>query len=323
MRTREMILGLTLAIMLASCGGPGPGAPGAKNAGERKPPSGAATAEQVAEEARGDVDCPADIETPARRADAPVDDVVGVRPGLTFDEAANVVMCTSDMLVVTPDTSARFNINTYGSTLRQGFSARFAEPRVVKDSRDYMREMSEEFAARSGNAVREDMKPGQSKWYVSTMGVPGSERVIAAAREEWFAEGRNPTMQSVAEALIKKYGEPTRRQEMPQQIMLTWIHDPQGRFVPDTSPMAMRCTPMSDPDGGTNFSPDCGVVVAARVDPVRENPALARSLSVGVADQSGGYELITQTEQALQSGEMKRRQQEVENAAQNADQPQL
>jgi hypothetical protein len=44
---------------------------------------------------------------------------------------------------------------------------------------------------------------------------------------------------------------------------------------------------------------------------------------VGVADQSGGYELITQTEQALQSGEMKRRQQEVENAAQNADQPQL
>ena len=110
---------------------------------------------------------------------------------------------------------------------------------------------------------------------------------------------------------------------MPQQIMLTWIHDPQGRFVPDTSPMAMRCTPMSDPDGGTNFSPDCGVVVAARVDPVRENPALARSLSVGVADQSGGYELITQTEQALQSGEMKRRQQEVENAAQNADQPQL
>jgi hypothetical protein len=85
----------------------------------------------------------------------------------------------------------------------------------------------------------------------------------------------------------------------------------------------MRCTPMSDPDGGTNFSPDCGIVVAAHVDPTRDNPALARSMSVGVVDQAGGYELITQTEKTLQSGEMRRRQQEVEHAARNADQPQL
>ncbi|HET9862831.1 MAG TPA: hypothetical protein VFP37_05270 [Steroidobacteraceae bacterium] len=323
MRCHAWIPAIVAAAAVAACGGPPAGNPAAKTGSERQPRKGEATAEQVAEEARGDVACPADVDTPPRAANAPVDDVVGVRPGLTFEEAANVVMCTGDLLVVVPDTSARFNIQTYGATLRQGFSARFAEPRVVKDSRDYMREMSEDFAARSGNAVREDMKPGQAKWYVSTMGMPGAERVIAAAREEWFAEGRNPTMQGVADALVKKYGEPTRRHVMPQQIMLTWVHDPQGRFVPETSPMAMRCTPMSDPDGGTNFSPDCGIVVAARVDPTRENPALARSMSVGVVDQAGGYELITQTEQTLQSGEMQRRQQEVEHAARNADQPQL
>jgi len=316
---------LVAAALLTACGGEAPNAPGTvgNNVPNKEKPSGDATAEQVAKEVRDGLDCPADIDTKARDAKAPVDDVVGVRPGLTYDEAQNVVLCTHDLLVASPPSTSGFNINTYGATIRQGFSARFAEPRVVKSSQDYMREMNEDFMARSGNAVREDMKPGQAKWYVSTMGVPGEERVIAVAREEWFAEGRNPTMQAVAEALIKKYGAPTRKQEAPQVINLAWIYDPQGRFIPETSPNAMRCTVMSSPDGGTSFSPDCGLVIGAQVWPVRENPALAKAVQVGVAEQAVGYELITQTEQALESGEMKRRADEVKNAAQNADAPQL
>ncbi len=70
------------------------------------------------------MDCPADIETPARAADAPVDDVVGVRPGMTYEEAANVVLCTDDLMVVTGPITTGFNIQTYGQTLRQGFTAR-------------------------------------------------------------------------------------------------------------------------------------------------------------------------------------------------------
>jgi hypothetical protein len=312
-----------LALLLAACGGGKPGQPGGSSAANKPAPTGDATAEEVAEEARGDVDCPADIETAKRAEGAPVDDVVGVRPGLSFEEATNVVLCTGELLVATTDTSQRFNIKTYGATIRQGFAANFAEPRVQKTSQQYMKEMQDDFIARSGNAVREDMKPGQSRWYVSTMGLPGQERVIAAARREWFAEGRNPTMESVAQALTKKYGAPTRNQVQPHVIMLTWIHDPQGRFVPETSPLANQCTAMSSPDGGTNFSPDCGTVVAAQVIPMRENPALAKYVEVGVADQAGGYQSITETEQALESGEMARRKQQVDEAAKNADGPQL
>lgn len=313
---------LSLLLLLAACGGGKPGQPGAP-AANRPAPSGNATAEEVAEEARGDVDCPADIDTPARAANAPVDDVVGVRPGLTFEEATNVVLCTGELLVAYPDTSQRFNIKTYGATIRQGFAARFAEPRVAKTSQQIMKEMQDDFMARSGNAVREDMKPGEAKWYVSSMGLPGQERVIAAARREWFAEGRNPTMESVAQALIGKYGAPTRSQTQPHIIMLTWIHDPQGRFVPETSPLANQCTAMSSPDGGTNFSPDCGLVVAAQVRPMQDNPALAQYVEVGVADQASGYQAITETEQALESGEMAKRKQQVDEAATNADGPQL
>jgi hypothetical protein len=322
-RTR-ILATLALSAVLAACGQQKPAAPGAGASGERRPPpSGNASAEQVAEESRGDVDCPADVDTPARAASAPADDVVGVRPGLTYDEAQNVVLCTAELLVASPPSTSGFNIKTYGATIRQGFSARFAEPRVEKTSQQIMKEMQDDFIARSGNAVRQDMKPGEAKWYVSTMGTPGQERVIAVAREEWFAEGRNPTIKNIADALIRKYGTPTRKQVIPQVITLAWIHDPQGRFVPETSPNAMRCTAMSSPDGGTSFSPDCGLVIGAQVRPVRENPALAQNFQVGVADQAAGYELIVQTEQALESAEMKRRAEQVEDAAKNADGPQL
>jgi hypothetical protein len=324
MRYSTFAMQLVLAGLLAACGAPEPGSKGGGSQAERKPPpSGNATAEQVAEESRGDVDCPADIDSAGRAANAPVDDVVGVRPGLSFEEATNVVLCSGELLVVSPANTRGFNIKTYGATIRQGFSARVAEPRVEKTSQQIMKEMQSDFIARSGNAVRNDMKPGDSKWYVTTMGMPEKERVIAAAREEWFAEGRNPTMESVAQALTKKYGTPTRRQVAPHVITLTWVYDPSARFVPETSPMANQCSAMSDPDGGSNFSPDCGIVVAAQVWPTKENPALAASLQVGVADQAGGYQALTETEQALEASEMQRRAKQVDEAAKNADGPKL
>jgi hypothetical protein len=322
MRYANFAVCLALAGLLAACG-KAPNAPGGAAAEHKPPPSGNAPAEQVAKESRGDVDCPADIDSPARAANAPVDDVVGVRPGLTFEEAANVVLCSGELLVVSPAITRGFDIKTYGATIRQGFSARFAEERVEKSSQQIMKEMQDDMMARSGNAVRPDMKAGEAKWYVTTMGLPDKERVIAVARKEWFAEGRNPTMESVAQALIKKYGTPTRNQVAPHVITLTWIYDPAGRFIPETSPLANRCTAMSDPDGGSNFSPDCGLVVAAQVWPVRENPALSQFFQVGVADQAGGYQALTATEQALEAAEMQRRAKQVDDAAKNADGPKL
>src|SRR5688572_32959723 len=71
-------------------------------------PAGEASAEQVAKEMRGGVKCPAKESNP-RAAGAPVDDVVGVRPGMTWNEAATFVMCDNPMLVVaeTPAATTR------------------------------------------------------------------------------------------------------------------------------------------------------------------------------------------------------------------------
>jgi YD repeat-containing protein len=315
-----------VAVALTACGskkedssGAGPASAGQQ---PKAAPSGNASAEDVAEEARGDVDCPADIGTPARAADAPVDDVVGVRPGMTYEEAANVVMCTDDLMVVSPPLTRGFNIQTYGQTIRQGFTARLAEPRVEKSSKQIMEEMQDDMMARSGNAVRYDLKPGQSKWNVTTLGLPGQEKVIGAGREEWFAEGKNPTMASVADALLKKYGTPSIDQDNPGQRFIRWVYDPFGRLATETSPIRTQCAG-TGASGGVSLSPDCGLVVEAHVYPMPDNPALARSLEAGVVDQAQGYELVTSVEQSLEQMEQQKRAQAVEEASKNADAPTL
>lgn len=291
------------------------------SSGRGSAPEDLDTAEEVAEQARGDVDCPADIDSPGRPEGAPVDDVLGVRPGLGYDEAVNLVLCSHDLLVAQHG-SRGFNIQTYGQTLRQGFTARFAE--AEKSADQIRREMQEGFMDRAGNAVTQDMGPGQAKWYVATMGMPGQERVIAVAREEWFAAGKNPTLASVEQALIKKYGPPTQtRAQNYGMKLLSWKYDPRGRVVTETSPLFTQCQGVSSPDGGTNFSPDCGLVVQAQVLPMESNADLAQSMQVGVIDQANGYQAITDTEQALAGADAQRKAREVEEATESADAPQL
>lgn len=325
MQTMRWALALTVAGVVTACGGKGPGDAGmGLGAAENKPPpSGNASAEQVAKESRGRVRCPAKPTMEARAAGAPVDDVLGVRPGMSFEDAANIVLCSNDLMVVRTDTSNRFNIQLHGQTIRQGFSAQFAEPRVEKTSKQIMQEMQDDMMARSGNAVRDSSKPGQSKWYVSTMGPAEQERVIGVARKEWFEAGKAPTVDSVHQALLQKYGKPTREQSAGINLILVWAYDTSGRLVTETSPLFHQCHGNSDPDGGSNYSPDCGLVVAAQVGSMRDNQDIAQYMQVGITDQANGYELITATEQGFQQAEAQRRAKEVQEAAKKSTAPQL
>ena len=119
---------LAIAALLAGCGADTPpAAESSGNSAAQASRNAAASAEDVAEEARGRVKCPAKVSRSDRAAGAPVDDVVGVRPGMTYEEAANVVMCSHDLLVVTPARSRGFRLQTYGQEVRQGFDAAFAK----------------------------------------------------------------------------------------------------------------------------------------------------------------------------------------------------
>ncbi len=324
-------LGLSIAAALAGCGKsepapPQPVVPAKAQAAARPAADQGVTAEVVARQARGDLSCPPRTEAPARAASAPVDDVQGVRPALKFDEAMKAVLCTNELLVATVERGRGFNLKAPGAReIRQGFAARPAEPRVVKTSKQIMKEMQDDMIARSGNAVREDLQPGQVKWFVGSMGLPGEERVLSVAREERFAADQRPTAETVTEALLKKYGMPTQNQRgtSGQLPLLRWAYDPLGRVVSETSPLYHKCQGISDPNGGVNLSPDCGIVVQAMLIPQRDNPALVDRLQVGVVDQAGGYRMLTATEQALGQADQQRRAAETAKAAKSAKAPTL
>ncbi|HWU78392.1 MAG TPA: hypothetical protein VN043_17985 [Rhodanobacter sp.] len=323
MHTRHLLIIALAGGALVACSGDKHAGQGSNRAhpSHAVPATDNASAEQVAAEARGDVHCPAAV--PANPPGTPVSDIVGVRPGMTYEQAANAVMCSNPLLVVTAETGRGFQMHTYGQTIRQGFDARFAEPRVHKTGRQIVQEMEREATARGMNAVRQDMKPGQSKWFVSTMGMPGQERVIGAAREQWFAEAHNPTMDSVEQALIAKYGTPTQKMDHGSYRQLRWAYDPRGRLITETSPLYNNCSGVADPDGGMNLSADCGVIVEAMIQSLRSNPALAQYLQAGVVDEAGGYRALTDTQQGLQAMDAARRARQVQDASKNAQAPQL
>ncbi len=319
MRRAIWVVCATAVLAIAGCGGSDDTnkAPiGAVDA-SKPAPTGEATAEQVAEEMRGNVKCPAKPSN-ARPANEPVDDIVGARPGMTWNEAATLVMCDHPLMVVTENTARNYRIDTHGIKLRQGFDGEFAKPRVVKTSRDYLREMSEEAARRSGNAVEVRLQPGQSRFFVSTMGLPGQEQVISVAREELYAEGKQPTVESITQALIAKYGPPSESNDAGSLVQIWWQYDPAGNKIQQS-----QCRISAGPDAATSLSTACGITVAAYVQASPANPGLARSLAVTSQNGAWGYELIRRTEEALTSADAAQKAKELEDASKNAGAPKL
>lgn len=265
-----------------------------------------ASAAQVALARRGNVQCPAAIHTPAPDAGMPVDELEGVRPGLTYEEAANVIMCSNPLLVVEPR-GGGFQIQQYGYKVRQGFTAAFAQAVVLKTRHQYLQDTL--------NGASDQLKPGEERWFVSTMGLPGKERVIAVWRDQWFAAGKNPTKDSVEQALIHKYGQPTRVTDTGYAV-LCWTYDPKG------SPMPNACG-ATNIDGDIRVNGHSGVAIQAWIRPVDKNHALARDVIVSILDDAGGYAALTATAKGLKAMDAARRAKEVQNAAKNADTPQF
>jgi len=308
-------------ISAAGCGGgKEPPKVGAQPAA--KPPAGNASAEQVAKEMRGNVRCPAQDSKP-RAANAPVDDVVGIRPGMPIDEAANFAMCDNPLIVVTENKQRGYNINTFGAHIRQGFDAKFAEPRVEKTSQQILKEMQEETVRRGNNTYVAPLKGGQARYYVSSMGLPGQELVLSVAREEYFPDGKLPTVDNVKKALIGKYGEPTDENDSGQNAYLWWVYDPSGNKAEGGSSVAGQCKINVSPDSGTSLSNACGVQVGALIQGTAQNAGLAHSLAVTVQNGALGMAVLRGTEQALAQGDASRKAKELNDASKNSAAPKL
>jgi hypothetical protein len=314
------LLASTLALIsIGACGG-GDDKTGSKTAASSGG-SDNASAEEVAKDMRGKVRCPA--RSASRPAGAPVDDVVGIRPGMSWDEAANHAMCDNPLIVVTENSTRGYNINTYGQKVRQGFDAKFAEARVVRTSEQVMQDMADDAMRRGMNAYVAPLEPGQFRYFVSTMGMPGQEKVMSVSREEYFAAGKLPSVDDVKAALIGKYGEPSQVESNGAATYVWWNYAPNGEKLTATSPSYIGCRINVSPDAGTNLSTDCGLAIGALIQGANDNPGLAHSLAVTSQNGAEGYALLASTEETLKSGDRTRQTGEIDLAKKSAVKPKL
>jgi hypothetical protein len=253
----------------------------------------------------------------------PVTDVIGIRPGQTYEEAANQVLCDNPLLIVQETKDRGYNIETYGAAVRQGFVGAFAEPRISKSSEQIVKDMQDAAMRRGLNTYVAPLKPGQSRYFVSTMGTPGQERVIAVSREEYFPEGKLPSTESVKQALVAKYGPPSQTQDNGTHTYLWWETDPAGQPLTEGTPLHMQCRLNVSPDAPVNLNPECGAQVGALITGAEQNPGLAHSLAVTSQNGAKGNDLVLGTEAALQRADAERRAKEVNAASKGAATPRL
>jgi hypothetical protein len=330
MDTRAVVFGAFAVLALSSCGG----TPEAEASAGEVPPRGGAraaavsesdelSAEEVARARRGPVACPA--RQPARSAGASVDDVLGVRPGMALNDAITGVLCSHPLMIVHLDsTSNRFNLQTFGTPLVQsviGTHAKAQQKPTARSSKQILADMQRSTMDRGNNRARRDLSPGESAWLIGTMGLPGQERVTDVAREEWYAEGEEPAMSVLEEALVTKYGPATLVQRNPGRHVMRWAFLANGTRLGEAE--ANRCSGNPYRAAAVSFLEDCGTVVEVVIDGRRDNPAIAQTLHIRSMQQANAYALIEKTSAALQSGEAARRREQVEQAKKRGTGPVL
>jgi hypothetical protein len=309
-----------MAVALSACGHANKSSD-ASSGSDDGAPTGNATAEEVAQEQRGSVTCPAKIQT-VKAPNTPVDDVVGIRPGMAWNEATNLALCQNPLLVVSENDRSGFIKETYGAKIRQGFEADFAQPRIEMTQGQMVSQLNQQFSQSANGRYIPRVKPGQFSYSVRVVGMPDSERVLSVAREEYYPKGKFPSVKSVLDAMVAKYGQPSSVQDTGNYIDLQWEFDPSGKPIAE-EPLLSQCKGDSFLNSAITISPDCGVTVTAQLRKSVENRDLLESTAVASKNGVGGSALIQQTKQDLAKYDASRRASEVKNSDATAAKPTL
>ena len=264
------------------------------------------TPEQIAEEVRDNLDCPAEIVT-KRAEGAPIDDIQGVRPGLTFEEAQNLVLCLDEKYVSKPgETGYSLNAYEYKDKMRKGFVA------DLKDGGNILDSAGHNIMDSNGEYKRENVVPS---WEVITLGLPNEERVISVKRNEYFYNN-NPTSESTKQALTNKYGKPAtiNVNDYSGEITFHWAYDTFDRPITETSPLYRECARNFD----SSLGKECGVRIVAVISAVQENKKLVGGLEISIIDSAKGSEFLDQTQRKFDELDAKRRAEELKDAEKNS-----
>ncbi|PWG62718.1 hypothetical protein [Sediminicurvatus halobius] len=231
-------------------------------------------------------ECPPPAVLPPRAEGAPVDDILGLRPGMGFVEVRDRILCRGS----TPhlETAALWNVRqNYGLSTRQLLRATNGEPCTTQ-------------AADCDDGGRFTPRRDLTEEIVVLFtGMPEAERAHAIWRRTRFPAEASPSVASLVEALSEKYGAPHFQETesgmyntSPRRgsTTLSWVYDPRNRAVPREQAAGFRrnCLNGPKPYFATRHSWNggCGLTVRAEILPVPGSELVASGLDVVVFHQS-------------------------------------
>lgn len=232
--------------------------------------------------------CPHTPALAAREPSKPVDDVAELRPGLSFDDVEALLECRDG--IDNFDVAEAWAIKSEGQPTRQLLRAAdgdicAAEARLAGGGCD------------DGGYGFELLQDVREQFIVAFAGMPQAERAGIIWRRTVFPADQHPTVASLQEALIEKYGQPhmAANQEgyyslghRPGSVTYSWVYDSgQQPIPPADSARRSRCVNGPRPTFHRQMSWNgaCGLTVRAEIMGAPGNSHLASELNVVVMDQ--------------------------------------
>ncbi|MCP5367843.1 MAG: hypothetical protein H6906_10055 [Hyphomicrobiales bacterium] len=230
--------------------------------------------------------------TPAAHAQGgPVADVVGLKPGLTYDEVVALLRARDDVSGV--ETAVQWIRQSNGQPTRQ--LVRGADGTPCAAGEKPLRRGFEVLCNSYGGRFEARRDIG-NEIVVAFTGMPGQEKAGIIWRHTVFPDGEAPTVAALEKALAEKYGTPHMRQTEAGYystthrlgaVNLNWIHAPTGARITQPDSLKARCVNGPKPwfAAKHEWNGACGLTVRAEILPQPANRLLAHALNVSVLHQ--------------------------------------
>lgn len=260
----------------------------------------AEAAREARRKSRAGRKCPHTAATSPPLVGQPSADVAELRLGLSFSDVEAIIECRDEVLNF--DVAASWARKNQELPTRQLLRAANGDPcpaemRAAKDA-----------GCEDGGYSFAPLHNVTEEFIVAFTGMPEAEQAGIIWRRTVFPESAYPTVTSLQEALVEKYGAPHLQANQEGYYSLghrrgtlvySWVYDANGRSIPssDSTPRS-RCVngPRPTFNRSMEWNPGCGLTVRAEIVAAPGNTLLARELNVIVMDQKRFNDAVKQFE---------------------------
>lgn len=254
-------------------------------------------------------DCPPKLAGAPPASGGNVDDIVGLRPGLSFNDTLALLECRDDIRVI--QTAALWTApENFGIPTRQLLRASDGIPCTEKQA-------ARANACDTGGGRFEPLRDVTREYIVAFTGLPEEEVARVVWRRTVYGAEDKQAISVLSQALIEKYGAPQLQATGTHLRLndvragatnLAWLNSREGApMMPPSSQFsnaAMNwetCVNGLKPQFATRqaWSSGCNLTIRAEILPQPDNGLLARELNMVVVNQRDLYYGDTQFKTAL------------------------